>query len=66
MRLKDYAQDWLLDGGYELGYTMEFLPEMEDMSWIIRDRFKAEHYRDCTLRQCHIEFIKLTRGSKND
>ena len=66
MRLKDYAQDWLLDGGYELGYTMEFLPEMEDMSWILEDRFKAEHYRDYTLRECHIEFIKLTRGSKND
>tara|TARA_R100001510_G_C7604012_1_gene169733 strand:+ start:550 stop:747 length:198 start_codon:yes stop_codon:yes gene_type:complete len=65
MDVKDYAQEWLEDGGYELGYTMRFLPEMGHMSWIIRDRFKAEHYRDYTLRECHIEFIKLTRG-END
>ena len=64
MDVKDYAQEWLLDGGYELGYTMEFLPEMGHMSWIIKDGFKAEYYRDYTLRELHIEFIKLTRGSK--
>ena len=66
MKIKDYAQDWLLDGGYALGYTMSFLPEMEDMSWILEDRFKADYYRDSTLRSQHIEFIELTRGSKND
>ena len=66
MKIKDYAQDWLEDGGYELGYTMSFLPEMEDMRWILEDRFKADYYRDSTLRSQHIEFIELTRGSKND
>ena len=66
MKIKDYAQDWLEDGGYELGYTMSFLPEMEDMRWILEDRFKADYYRDYTLRSQHIEFIELTRGSKND
>ena len=66
MKIKDYAQDWLEDGGYALGYTMSFLPEMEDMRWILEDRFKADYYRDYTLRQSHIEFIELTRGSKND
>ena len=66
MKIKDYAQDWLEDGGYELGYTMSFLPEMEDMRWILEDGFKADYYRDYNLRQSHIEFIKLTRGSKND
>ena len=60
MKIKDYVQDWLEDGGYALGYTMTFLPEMEDMSWIIRDRFKSEHYRNWTLREQHIEFLKLT------
>ena len=65
MKIKDYAQDWLEDGGYELGYTMSFLPEMEDMRWILEDRFKADYYRDSTLRSQHIEFIELTRGSKN-
>ena len=65
MKIKDYAQDWLEDGGYALGYTMSFLPEMEDMRWILEDRFKADYYRDSTLRSQHIEFIELTRGSKN-
>ena len=62
--VKNYAQDWLEDGGYELGYTMSFLPEMEDMRWILEDRFKADYYRDYNLRSQHIEFIELTRGSK--
>ena len=64
MKVKDYAQDWLEDGGYALGYTMSFLPEMEDTKWVLEDRFKAEHYRDPNLRAQHIEFIELTRGSK--
>ena len=66
MKVKDYAQEWLEDGGYALGYTMSFLPEMEDMKWILEDRFKAEHYRDYNLRSLHISWVELTRGSKND
>ena len=61
--LKSYVQDWLTDAGYDLGFDMETLPEMQDMDWIVRDKIEASMYFDMPeYRKFKREFIKLTGG----
>ena len=62
---KTFLQDWLEDYGYELGYNDDDRkPEIEDMDWIVEDKWKARHYFNYQLRTMHIDFLKLT-GRKN-
>jgi|TARA_R110002020_G_scaffold463733_1_gene683959 hypothetical protein len=62
---KVFLQDWLEDYGYELGYNNDDRkPEIEDMDWIVEDKWKARHYFNYPLRTMHIDFLKLT-GRKN-
>jgi len=60
-KINSYALDWLTDGGFELGYDMGHLPEMQDMGWIIDDKIEADLYFNYSnYRQTHREFLKLT------
>ena len=65
MKINSYAMDWLTDGGAELGYDMDSLPSMRDMSWILEDRINAEvYFSNPGFREQHREFLKLTGRSK--
>ena len=64
-KINSYAMDWLTDGGAELGYDMDSLPSMRDMSWILEDRIKAEvYFSGPRFRAQHREFRTLTGRSK--
>ena len=59
--MKTYLQDWLEDYGYKLGYNNDDrIPELEDMDWIVDDRFKARYYFDVHIRIAHMDFLRLT------
>ncbi len=59
--MKTYLQDWLDDHGYKLGYNNDDRkPELDDMDWIVKDRFKARHYFDHNLLSAHMDFLRLT------
>ena len=61
--LKSYVQDWLDDAGYDLGFDMETLTEIQDMYWIAKDKIEASMYFDMPeYRKFKREFIKLTGG----
>jgi hypothetical protein len=63
--MNSYALDWLTDGGFKLGYDMDTLPSMRDMSWVLSDRVKAGvYFSSSTFRHKHREFLKLTGRSK--
>ena len=65
MKINSYAIDWLTDGGAELGYDMDSLPSMRDMSWVLSDRIKAEvYFSSIRFRENHREFLRLTGRSK--
>ena len=60
-KINSYAMDWLTDGGAELGYDMDSLPSMRDMSWVLSDRIKARvYFSSHTFRLNHREFLRLT------
>ncbi len=41
-KLFNYAQDFLDDGGTELGYTHQDLPNLDDMSYILKSSITRE------------------------
>ena len=62
-KLNSYVLDWLTDGGFDLGFTMDNLPEMQDMDWIVKDEVEESMYnRFPEYRKFKREFIKLTGG----
>ena len=64
-KINSYAMDWLTDGGAELGYDMDSLPSMRDMSWVLSDRIKAEvYFSGHRFRAQHREFLRLPGRSK--
>ena len=44
-KIKDYCQDFLESGGYDLGYDMHNLPEMKDMDTIKQQNVKLWEYK---------------------
>ena len=45
-KLKEYAQDWLERGGYELGYHMGYLPDLGDFDAVLSDDIDAQTYAE--------------------
>ena len=43
-KVKEYAQDWLERGGFELGYDMGNLPALGDFNGILLNDMPAEEY----------------------
>ena len=50
-KIFSYAQDFLDDGGAELGYTHQDLPNLDDMSSILRYSVKVWEYRGMSQEQ---------------
>ena len=44
-KIKNYCQDFLESGGYDLGYDMNNLPEMKDMDTIKQQNVKLWEYK---------------------
>ena len=45
-KVKEYAQDWLERGGFELGYDIGNLPALGDFNGILLNDMPAEEYFD--------------------
>lgn len=45
-KVKEYAQDWLERGGFELGYDIGNLPALGDFTGILLNDMSAEEYFD--------------------
>ena len=45
-KLKSYAQDWLENGGHELGYSMSYLPDLSDFDNILKMQIDAQTYSE--------------------
>ena len=43
-RVKDVAQDWLSDYGYDLGYDWDTLPKSVNWNTIINNKITAKEY----------------------
>tara|TARA_R100001198_G_scaffold33025_1_gene17650 strand:- start:379 stop:552 length:174 start_codon:yes stop_codon:yes gene_type:complete len=50
-KVKDVAQDWLDDCGYDLGYTMETCPPNKDWNIVSRYNVKVWEYYGKTHKQ---------------
>jgi len=44
-KIKDYCQDFLEGGGYDLGYDMDNLPELKDMDNVKQDNIQIWEYK---------------------
>ena len=42
--IKKYLHDWLENFGYELGYDMANVPDLQDLDWVTNDDVDAEAY----------------------
>ena len=45
-KIKAHAQDFLEDGGYELGYDMSNLPEIQDFKYVLEKSLDAQQYSE--------------------
>ena len=45
-KIKAHAQDFLEDGGYELGYDMSNLPEIQDFKYGLEKSLDAQQYSE--------------------
>ena len=43
-KLKGYAQDWLEQGGYDLGFSMSYMPELGDFDMVLAQQIDAQTY----------------------
>ena len=50
-KLFNYAQDFLDDGGTELGYSHYDMPDLSDMSSILENSVKVWEYHGMTMEQ---------------
>ena len=50
-KLFNYAQDFLDDGGTELGYTHQDLPNLDDMSYVLQHSIKVWEYNGMSQKQ---------------
>jgi hypothetical protein len=58
-KLKSVVEDFLSEGGYDLGYNMDAIPHLDDMRIILRNSIlvwhyygfenAAEYYRECEI-----------------
>ena len=50
-KIFNYAQDFLDDGGTDLGYTHQALPHFDDMSYVLRYSVKVWEYKGMSQKQ---------------
>ena len=50
-KMGDYLQDWLNEGGYDLGYSENNLPAIIDMKLILEHSVKIWEYNGLTKRE---------------
>ena len=43
-KLKDHCQEFLEEGGYELGYHMGYMPELKDFKTVLKEQKDAQEY----------------------
>ena len=48
-KIKDYCQDFLESGGYDLGYSMGYLPELSEFKTVLRNQIDAQDYSQSQL-----------------
>ena len=53
-KLFNYAQDFLDDGGTELGYTHQDLPNLDDMSYVLQHSIKVWEYNGMSQKQYYV------------
>jgi hypothetical protein len=51
MKMNDYLQDFLTEGGYDLGYSEHDLPKLNDMKKVLKDNITVWKYYQVTERQ---------------
>jgi hypothetical protein len=51
MKMNNYLQDFLSEGGYELGYSENDLPNLGDMKKVLKDGITIWKYYQVTERQ---------------
>ena len=44
-KIKAHAQDFLEEGGYDLGYDMSNLPELADFKYVLKEQLDPQDYR---------------------
>ena len=54
-KLKEVAQDWLSDHGYDLGYDYDTLPQMKDWNIIVKNSVKVWEYYGKTYNEYYKE-----------
>ena len=52
--LFNYAQVFLDDGGTELGYTHQDLPNLDDMSYVLQHSIKVWEYNGMSQKQYYV------------
>ena len=50
-KIFNYAQDFLDDGGFELGFTESDLPHLDDMSYVLQYSVKVWEYKGMSKAQ---------------
>jgi|TARA_R110002074_G_scaffold120750_2_gene254662 hypothetical protein len=50
-KMFNYAQDFLDDGGEELGYSVSDLPHLDDMSYVLQQSVKVWEYNGLSQEQ---------------
>ena len=50
-KMGDHALQWLNRGGYNLGYSLYDLPELDDMEGVIRNDVRVWEYRGVTEKE---------------
>lgn len=45
-KIKEHAQEFLENGGYELGFDMSNLPEIQDFDYVLKKSLDAQEYSE--------------------
>lgn len=45
--IKSYFSEWLDRVGYDLGYDMDYAPDLSDLDWITSHQIEADDYFSC-------------------
>ena len=52
-RMKDYLNDWLENYGWELGYDMGNVPDLDELDYVVENDIDAKTY--WTIRKKEME-----------
>ena len=57
-KIKDHCQDFLENGGYDLGFDMGYLPDLKDFETVLKEQTDAQTYSESRSK------MKFIFGSK--